>query len=501
MDQQSFRYYIPGIIFLTPIYIVACWITINYFTDSDIRIFVLVGGITVFPAIAWPFGWFLYHSYTVLRLSITGGRYEDKEFVKLVKEETKPFYNSHENKIIIDFTHVPEIGQWLNLEPEVFRRIFYPQFSSRKFFTSIRTVGINTPYNEQYADLVTMNYIGRPYLKSISSIRYGLESGIYTFILGLTYSLSFYFIWNYHIKIDINIVVYITSIIITLILTILILTTLIKSWGQADKEYDSRLILHVVSALNSHHINIDSLYKSLPENLLNKLNGIELNNTKAAVFQIDNFLLNENSEEILMNWLTVNKKNVDIDTKNHLIDKQINVLEDYDKFYFLLKKIKKNILSIEIRRLIAYTKENVSTNNNKFKSSNPSENSLALISFLKSKGVEIILVSLCDKSIVEIFCWEYFGIPSSQVIAPLKFNNSHRHYDLAKSVSYVEAEFKKTIKKKHKRPIIIGCLGTWDKFLLDELDKDGFIIINPDKHSLKNKLPKTIINQERILKI
>jgi len=174
MDQQSFRYYIPGIIFLTPIYIVACWITINYFTDSDIRIFVLVGGITVFPAIAWPFGWFLYHSYTVLRLSITGGRYEDKEFVKLVKDETKPFYNSQENKIIIDFTHVPVIKSWLNLELEIFKKIFYPKHSFSGFLKSIRKNGIDTPYNEQYADLVTMNYIGRPYLKSISSIRYGV---------------------------------------------------------------------------------------------------------------------------------------------------------------------------------------------------------------------------------------------------------------------------------------------------------------------------------------
>ena len=101
MDHQSFRFYIPGISFLTPIYIIACWITIHYYHNSDERLFVLVGGITAFPAITLPIGWWIYNSYRVWWHFWTRGGYENKDFVKLIRKDTKPFYSPLTKSILI----------------------------------------------------------------------------------------------------------------------------------------------------------------------------------------------------------------------------------------------------------------------------------------------------------------------------------------------------------------------------------------------------------------
>jgi len=422
-------------------------------------------------------------------LSITGGRYEDKEFVKLVKDETKPFYNSQENKIIIDFTHVPVIKSWLNLELEIFKKIFYPKHSFSGFLKSIRKNGIDTPYNEQYADLVTMNYIGRPYLKSISSIRYGLESGLFTFILGMLYSLSIFFIWNYYNSNDFSKALYIGSIIITSVLTALIILTLCIRWVQSNKEYDSRLILHVVSALNSHHVKVDSLYEQLPQQIFDKLNRIEFNKGHIAVFQIDDFLFNKSFDKIMLDWFLANGRTIENDENEKPLEEQI---------FNELKKLKHNTRVDEVYKIIQFAKVNGLKNNtiNKFE---PNKSLLSLIYYLKSKGVNIILVSLFDKTIVEIFSWEYFGISSSQVIAPNIFSNPYHHKD--NIVSEVDKELTDYLIDSNQKPLIIGCQSNCCNYLLEKLDENGFFITNQILPLRKDNVQNVSINQDRIINI
>jgi hypothetical protein len=108
MDHQSFRFYIPGIVFLIPVYIVACYITLLNYRDSSIRDFVLIGGITTFPAIALPIGWWIYNAYRVWWLILTKG-YENKDFVRLIRKDTKPFYCPLTDSILIDFSDISDI--------------------------------------------------------------------------------------------------------------------------------------------------------------------------------------------------------------------------------------------------------------------------------------------------------------------------------------------------------------------------------------------------------
>ncbi len=146
MDHQSFRYYIPGIIFLLPIYAVACWITASNYTDSDIRLFVLVGGITTFPLIALPVGWWIYNAYRVWWLILTKGGYENKDFIKLIRKDTKPFYSPLTKSILIDFSHIKEIKNWIKFDLEIFRKTFYPFTSKNHFNNEIKDKGIQLKF-------------------------------------------------------------------------------------------------------------------------------------------------------------------------------------------------------------------------------------------------------------------------------------------------------------------------------------------------------------------
>src|SRR5664280_92259 len=243
MDHQAFRFYIPGIVFLIPIYFVACWIAINNYTDSDIRAFVLVGGITTFPAIALPVGWWIYNAYRVWWLKWTKGGYENKDFVKLIRKDTKPFYSPLTDSILIDFSHIKDIESWITIELDLFRKTFHPFSSKSKFMVELEQKGVHPKFTEPLSDFILWKDRGYDYARSIASVRYGLESSVFAFFLGGLYALGLRTIWLYQLHQTNNFYIFIFWTIILIILTVAIIVTLIIRWRYADKEYDARLIL------------------------------------------------------------------------------------------------------------------------------------------------------------------------------------------------------------------------------------------------------------------
>jgi hypothetical protein len=204
MDHQSFRYYIPGVTFIFPIFLVACWITINNYKDSDVRLFVLVGGITAFPTIALPIGWWIYNAYRVWWLFWTKGGYENKEFVNLIRKDTKPFYSPLIDSILIDFSHIKEIESWIKIDMEVFRKTFYPFTSRTNFKNEIQQKGINPKFTEHLSDYILFKDRGYDYARSISSVRYGLESSLFALGLGVIFAIGLKIIWLYNLHITSN---------------------------------------------------------------------------------------------------------------------------------------------------------------------------------------------------------------------------------------------------------------------------------------------------------
>src|ERR1700748_2161977 len=138
MDNISFRYYIPGIGVVVPVYLVILWEVLLHtaLSQNHLSAFFLAGGITTIPATALPMGWWIYHIYKVWWRKFNNG-YENKEFINLIKKYTKPFYMPSGNSIVIDLTHVKNINGWVAFEPDIFRKIFYPSYTRERFNNEI----------------------------------------------------------------------------------------------------------------------------------------------------------------------------------------------------------------------------------------------------------------------------------------------------------------------------------------------------------------------------
>ena len=461
MDQQSFRFYIPGIIFLIPIYAIACWITINISSNPDIRTFVLIGGITVFPAIAFPVGWLIFHSYTVLRLFLTGGRYEDKDFVKLVKKDTKPFYSPSSDSFLIDFSHVENIGNWLRISPNLFRKLFYPHTTSRNFYHEISIQGINTKYNEHFADLVTMKYIGREYLKSISSIRYGLESGLFALIIGSLYAVSIHLIWSYGSSQPSHFVSNTFGIALFSILTIGIVFSLIVRWRQADKEYDARLILHVLASNKSNSVKIDSLYNDIPNEIFNKLDILSKSENSYAAFDLDNTLLIGDIGHAVFATLVNRKLVKGFGWTDYINMRKVSIEKALKKIVEVMNGLKISTLKSITEEIIESKNEFIEIEGVKIRTPRPNLIMASIITFLRTRGIDVYVVTASNKISADIICWKYFGIASVKVFGSETNNrNGKIYFSKNRIIPFAEGKVK-TLKEKIKgKPIVTGGMGS-----------------------------------------
>ncbi len=502
MDQQSFRFYIPGIIFLIPVFAIACWITVNTSSDSDIRLFVLVGGITVFPALALPVGWLIFHSYTVLRLYWTGGRYEDKDFVKLVKKDTKPFYLPSSNSILIDFSHIDGVDNWLKIEPDIFRKIFYPRTTFKKFYSEIKAKGFDTQYNEQYADLVTMKYIGRDYLKSISSIRYGLESGLFALLLGILYTVSIDIIWRFENGQNNQLIYFVTGVFLLSVLTIIFIITLIIRWKQADREYDARLILHVVSTNKSHHFKIDTLCLDIPKEIIEKLNILPVEQHSYAAFDLDNTLLIGDIGHAV--FATLINKNIvkNFTWKEYIEMREVGIEAALKKIIEVMNGIELETLKTITENIIESKDEFIEVEGVKMRTPKPNSVMASIISLLKTKGIDVYVVTASNKISADIICWKFFGIPSSNVLgAESKIKNGKIQFKSETMIPFAEGKVK-TLKKKFKeQPIITGGDGIWDKYLLDYTNKKGIRLWLGNDETEYQKLKENYYKESDFFKI
>jgi phosphoserine phosphatase len=474
MDHQSFRFYIPGIVFLIPIYFVICFITVKYLTNADIRVFVLVGGITVFPALALPLGWWIYNAYRVWWLKFTQGGYENKEFVRLIRKDMKSFYSPANNAIIIDFTHIKGIESWIKMNIDLFGKVFYPFTTHNKYKRLIRTQDIKPKFTEPLSDYVLFNDNSYDYARSISSVRYGLESSVFAIFLGGIYAIGLYCIWLYRLNIFTNVVIYAFWSFLLLFLTITLFITLIIRWKYADKEYDARLILTTLMSIKSNYISVNELTINIPPVLIEKINHLNLFEKSYAAFDLDNTLLIDDIGDAVFAELIRRKlvQNFSWDDYTEMIKK--NRAAAY-------KKVIEVMDGIEIEELTKVTLDLVNSCDKTIEINGvgipiPRANSTmqSLISFLRTKGIDILVITASNQISAEIICWKYFGIPSEKVFGvkintdkkgKIKYNNQEIPFAKGK-VNILENNY-------DKRPLITAGDGFWDKYLLDYTANDG----------------------------
>lgn len=473
MDHQSFRFYIPGIVFLLPIYVVACWITINFYHDSDVRLFVLVGGITTFPAIALPIGWWIYNAYRMWWLVLTRGGYENKDFVKLVRKDTKPFYSPSDHSVLIDFSHIRDIGSWIKIDVDIFRKAFYPFSSKEKYDDEIKRESILPEFTEALSDIILWKDGGYDYARSISSVRYGLESSLFAIVLGSIYAYGLKVIWLCKLNADYSFS-YIFWTWVLIVVTISLIITLIIRWWYADKEYDARLILTTLTSMKSNYFDTKSIEANIPVTIIEKVNQLKLPENPYAAFDLDNTLLIDDIGEAVFAALIEKKliKNFNWSDYSALIN------EDRKSAY---KKVIEVMNGLPLKRLYEVTHEVINRDEpfieiegKKIPIPKPNSIMQSLISYLRYKGIEVYIVTASNKISADIICWEFFGIPSSHVLgADVGLDDKNRIAFAATEIPFAEGKVNALRQKFKERPIVTGGDGVWDKYLLDYTSLKG----------------------------
>lgn len=473
MDHQSFRFYIPGIIFLFPIYAASCWIITNYYNNVDLRQFVLIGGITVFPAIALPVGWFIYNIYRVIWLRLTHGGYENKEFNKLVCQNTKPFYCPLFNKVLMDFSKIIKNSSWIKFDIDTFRHTFYPYMSKRRFLKEIYKIGFSLKFTEHLSDHVLFEDKSYDYARSISSVRYGLESAVFALILGVIYSISIYIVWLHLLSNHFSFFQYIISLSLIIIISSALLAILIIRWFYASKEYDARLnLISIISTNNEFDIKAND--KNIPIALLNIIESINFRTTDYAAFDLDNtLLLGDIGDAVFAELLKRNQ------IKNFTWTDYLKLLElDRKKAYEKVIEIMIGFKTEEIERItldIIQSEENY-IDIDGFKVPIPKPNLImqAIINYLHSKNIQINIITTSNQISAQLICWYYFGISNSNVFGgKVKVNWNGKIKALSEEIPFANEKVNTLKRIKDNRPIITGGDGVWDRYLLDYTDSKG----------------------------
>lgn len=477
MDHQSFRFYIPGIVFLFPIYSVICWITVNYYTnldDSDFRTFVLLGGITTFPVIALPIGWWIFNAYRVWWLILSKGGYENKDFVKLIRKDTKPFYFPSTESIFIDFSHLGQNQGWIKIDTDIFRKTFCPFISKEKFQREIERIGVFPKFTEPLSDYILFKDKGYDYARSISSVRYGLESSVFALTLSLIYASGLRTIWLFKLHHLSNEIAYIAWLCILTSVTLTLIVTLIIRWRYADREYDARLNLTTLTTIKSNFSDVKVFKNNIPQEIVSDIDNLNLMDRPYAAFDLDNTLLVGDIGEAVFVALIEKGliKNFNWKDYKNLLSKDREAA--YKKVVEVMKGIPISTLEQITHSILDSEEKTIQIHSDEIPVPKANPIMQSIIGLLKTKGVDVYVVTASNKVSAEIACWKSFGIPHSNVLGAI-VSSDWRKRIVFDSTNIPFGERKVTALKEilKTKPIVTGGDGVWDKSLLDYTTPDG----------------------------
>lgn len=470
---------------------------IKYYTDPDIRVFVLVGGITTFPIIALPTGWWIYNIYRVCWLYLTKGGYEKKEFVNLVRQKTMPFYSPALKSILINFSHIKDIESWIKFDPEVFRKTFYPFSSKSKFLNEIERIGIRPKFTELLSDIILFKDKGYDYARSISSVRYGIESSIFALVISCIYTGGIKYIWLYNLNLKSNYSLFIFWIILISLLSLALIIAILIRWHYADKEYDARLLLTTVTSLKINSFNKEELESTIPSEIFNKIDQLHPVENSYAAFDLDNTLLINDIGDAVFAALVKNKIITNLSWEDYLI----LLSEDRELAY---KKVIETMNGLRLEELKKITLEVLNSQvsfidlgNYKIPVPKPNPIMQSIVSQIKIKGIDVYVITASNKISAEVACWKFFGIPASNVIGiDMQIDNNERLTYKPAIIPFARGKVTLLERRFNRRPIITAGDGIWDKFLLEYTDIDGIRLWlgQDDKEyiDLKNNLFKDL---------
>lgn len=492
MEHQSFRYYIPGIIFLAPIYIVISWIVISSSTEQSTLIVLLLAGIAIFPAISLPIGWWIHNIYHVGWIIFTKGGYENKDFMELIRKEIKPFYSPLAQSILINFSLIKETKSWIKFDLDIFRKTFYPFTSNAKFRQEIEQIGVSPKFLEPLSDNVLFKDSAYDYARSISTIRYGLESSLFAIVISAIYSAGIMIIWCFP-----SVVISIVCCTILVLLSIFLIILLINHWRRACREYDARLNLITMISISSNYFSVNVFKDKIPKEIVEKICQLKLTGQSYAAFDLDGTLLNHDIGEAVFASLIRNKIVEGFDWNDYIKLLKTDRKTAYKKVIDEMAGIDLNKLKSVTHEVINSTDENIIINGETISIPKPNLIMQAIVSLLKTMGIEVYVVTASNTVSAEIICWKHFGIPSSHVFgATVETNSKGKIISSSTEIPYAEAKVAVIKNKIAGQPLITGGDGVWDCHLLDYTKPGGIRFWlgkdNAEYQNLKEKFYKDL---------
>jgi phosphoserine phosphatase len=259
------------------------------------------------------------------------------------------------------------------------------------------------------------------------------------------------------------------------ILTIGFIYALFIRWKYADREYDARLLLKTVTSLKSNHFDDTQYINNLPQEIVEKIDQLNLNESLYAAFDLDNTLLNGDIGEAVFAKLVKLKLVKGFNWKDYLI--LLN--KDRETAYMKVIDVMKGI---ELKKLKEITNEIIESDENFIELEGeqipiPKPNLImqSLILLLKTKGIDVFVVTASNQISAELICWKFFGISSSNVLgSKFEIDKSKKIIECSKKIPYGDGKVKALkIKFNKERPLVTGGDGIWDKYLLDYTTING----------------------------
>jgi phosphoserine phosphatase len=234
------------------------------------------------------------------------------------------------------------------------------------------------------------------------------------------------------------------------------------------------LLLTTVTSISSNYFNTEVFENNIPKEIFEKINKLTLEGKPFAAFDLDNTLLINDIGEAVFASL-VKKKIISDFTWNDYL----NLIEQNRETAY--KKVIEKMNGLKLKELKKITHELINSQEtyveiDSIKISIPKPNSImqSIVSLLITMGVEVYVVTASNIVSAEIVCWNFFGIPASNVFgAEVDIDRNGNISYNPTEIPY--AEGKVTILKREVkgRPIITGGDGVWDNFLLNYTKPEG----------------------------
>jgi len=213
---------------------------------------------------------------------------------------------------------------------------------------------------------------------------------------------------------------------------------------------------------------------NIPKHIVKKIEELSLDKNQYAAFDLDNTLLIGDIGEAVF-ALLVKSKNV----KNFGWNDYINLIkEDREKAYFKVIEVMDNIvLEVleNITRKIIHTKATeIELEGYKIPIPKPNTIMQSLVTLLNTSGIKVNVVTASNRVSAEIICWEYFGIPASNVFgAKVDINDNKTIKIKADEIPYGKEKVNVLKREFKDKPVFTAGDAIWDRFLLSYTTING----------------------------